>query len=83
MRVEIPLIESHDEVSLHDIWRMEDEERRDRINQDGMGGAEVDEGRAKSIQDHITYMKGEQHAHEEAKLIQEAFQASRRYDMAS
>ncbi|KAK3825315.1 MAG: hypothetical protein J3Q66DRAFT_327468 [Benniella sp.] len=83
MMVEIPLIESHDEVSLEDIRRMEDEERRDRINQDDMGRKEIDEERSKSIRDRIAHMKGEQHAHEEAKLIQEAFHSNRRYDMAS
>jgi hypothetical protein len=81
MMIEIPLIESHDEVSLDDTWRMEDEERRNRINQDDMGKKEVDEERPKSIRDRIANMKGEQHAHEEAKLIQEAFQSNRRYDI--
>ena len=72
MNVEIPLIETRDEVPLHDIWRMEDEERKDRLN-----GVEVTtdvggETKGGSIEEHIAHMKGEQHAHEEARLIQEA-----------
>lgn len=93
MRVEIPLIESHDEVSLYDIWRMEDEERRDRINgqqqiqdqsgDDVVGTSGVENGggggggeEPKSIRDHIAHMKGKQHAHIEARLIQEAMRSS-------
>ncbi|KAF8939693.1 hypothetical protein BGZ58_008988 [Dissophora ornata] len=76
MTVEIPLIEAHDEVSLQDIWRMEDEERKDRINSNksdinGDGGAGGDDVMGSSIEDHITHMKGKEHAREEAKLIRE------------
>lgn len=75
MNVEIPLIETRDEVPLQDIWRMEDEERKDRLN--GVEatadvGGEIKGG---SIEEHIAHMKGEQHAHEEARLIQEAIGA--------
>ncbi|KAF9144840.1 hypothetical protein BGX30_011338 [Mortierella sp. GBA39] len=69
MNIEIPLIETRDEVPLQDIWRMEDEERKDRLN-----GAEATTDVA-SIEEHIAHMKGEQHAHEEARLIQEAIDA--------
>lgn len=54
IEIEIPSIEAHDEIPLQDIWRMEDEERKDRL----AAGA-----------------VGEQHAHEEARLIQEVIQA--------
>ncbi|KAF9279878.1 hypothetical protein BGZ68_007634 [Mortierella alpina] len=72
MEVEIPLIEAHDQVLLHDIWRMEDEERKDRLN--GVSenttalSAEMNATRAENS---VTQMKGKQHAHEEAKLIQQ------------
>ncbi|KAF9544673.1 hypothetical protein EC957_011780 [Mortierella hygrophila] len=69
MNIEIPLIETRDEVPLQDIWRMEDEERKDRLN-----GAETTTDVA-SIEEHIAHMKGEQHAHEEARLIQGAIDA--------
>ncbi|KAG0210687.1 hypothetical protein BGX33_004787, partial [Mortierella sp. NVP41] len=76
MSVEIPVIETHDEVSLQDIWRMEDEERKDRLNgvatTDG-GGESTTEGG--SNEEYIATMKGEQHAHEEARLVQEAIDA--------
>ncbi|KAG0297457.1 hypothetical protein BGZ96_006413 [Linnemannia gamsii] len=82
MSVEIPLIETRDEVPLQDIWRMEDEERKDRLNGvemtttngDDYGGTTGGE----SIEEHIAHMKGEQHAHEEARLIQEAIDAHSR-----
>ncbi|KAF9912958.1 hypothetical protein EC991_007572 [Linnemannia zychae] len=67
MKVEIPLIETRDEVPLQDIWKMEDEERKDRLN--GAGSEKADDG---TIEEHIANMKGEQHAREEARLIQEA-----------
>ncbi|KAF9942555.1 Histone H2A.V [Mortierella alpina] len=72
MEVEIPLIEAHDQVLLQDIWRLEDEERKDRLNgmaEDNtasMAGLSV--GR---VEDPVAHMKGEQHAHEEAKLIRQ------------
>ncbi|KAF9101480.1 hypothetical protein BGX27_011454 [Mortierella sp. AM989] len=71
MTAEIPLIEAHDEIALQDIWRMEEEERRDRYNIEGGDDDGGDVGRYGSIQDHIANMKGEQHAHEEANLIRE------------
>ncbi|KAF9124341.1 hypothetical protein BGW39_008280 [Mortierella sp. 14UC] len=70
MRVEIPMIETRDEIPLQDIWRMEDEERKDRLN-----GAERETAGGGSIEEHIANMKGEQHAHEEARLIHEAIDA--------
>ncbi|KAH7059743.1 hypothetical protein BKA57DRAFT_445599 [Linnemannia elongata] len=75
MNVEIPLIETRDEVPLQDIWRMEDEERKDRLNgvETATDIAGVTTGG--SIEEHIAHMKGEQHAHEEARLIQEAIDA--------
>jgi len=76
MEVEIPLIEAHDQVLLQDIWRMEDEERRDRLNgvtEDHTAPkAESSVGR---VEDPIAHMKGEQHAHEEARLIQRVLHA--------
>ncbi|KAI1316252.1 hypothetical protein EDD11_010299 [Mortierella claussenii] len=73
MRVEIPRIEAHDDVSLQDIWRMEDEERRDRMHE--VGGGEGDGGIDKDDSEESggssAHMKGEIHAHEEAKLIQQ------------
>ncbi|GJJ70757.1 hypothetical protein EMPS_03107 [Entomortierella parvispora] len=51
IEVEMPSIEARDEIPLQDIWRMEDEERKDRL---------------------ATGAVGEQHAHEEAQLIQKA-----------
>ncbi|KAF9173880.1 hypothetical protein BGX20_001747 [Mortierella sp. AD010] len=62
---DIPLIEVRDEISLQDIWRMEEDERRDRCG---------------SKQDHVSSMKGEQHAHEEARLIREILLRGRRHD---
>jgi hypothetical protein len=73
MRVDIPLIETRDEVPLQDIWRMEDEERKDRLN--GAYGEAMSDG---SIEGHIRNMKGEQHAHEEARLIQDAIETHSR-----
>ncbi|CAO3573090.1 unnamed protein product [Mortierella alpina] len=76
MEVEIPLIEAHDQVLLQDIWRMEDEERRDRLNgvtEDHTASkAESSVGR---VEDPIAHMKGEQHAHEEARLVQRVLHA--------
>lgn len=75
MNVEIPLIETRDEVPLQDIWRMEDEERRDRLNGVETATDIAGETTGGSIEEHIAHMKGEQHAHEEARLIQEAIDA--------
>ncbi|KAF8947148.1 hypothetical protein BGZ47_010166 [Haplosporangium gracile] len=72
MNVEIPLIETRDEVPLQDIWRMEDEERKDRLNGVKVTTTNAGETTGGSIEEH---MKGEQHAHEEARLIQEAIDA--------
>ncbi|KAF9932898.1 hypothetical protein FBU30_007057 [Linnemannia zychae] len=66
MSVNVPLIETHDEISLQDIWWMEDEERKDRMRD---AEANVDRG---SVEEHIANMKGGQNAHREARLIQEA-----------
>ncbi|KAF9428335.1 hypothetical protein BGZ94_002770, partial [Podila epigama] len=70
----IPLIESRDEISLQDIWRMEDDERKDRLQgeeeEDKPSGAHASSITAHGHgADHLR--KGEQHAHEEARLIQE------------
>ncbi|KAG0280417.1 hypothetical protein BGZ95_010232 [Linnemannia exigua] len=79
MNVEIPMIETRDEVPLQDIWRMEDEERKDRLNGAGASadgetaGGGGDKGG--SVEGHNANMKGEQHAHQEARLIQEAIDA--------
>ncbi|KAF9913437.1 hypothetical protein BX616_010033 [Lobosporangium transversale] len=67
MRVEIPLIEAHDEISLQDIWQMEDEERNDRMK--GEGNDSSTGQKCDTI--HVSLMKGEEHAHEEARLIQD------------
>ncbi|KAG0376476.1 hypothetical protein BGX24_007663 [Mortierella sp. AD032] len=77
MSVEIPMIETRDEVPLQDIWRMEDEERKDRLNGAGAsaGGETAGGDGGGSIEEHIVNMKGEQHAHEEARLIQEVIDA--------
>lgn len=80
---EIPLIEARDEVSLQDIWRMEDEERQDRMLEgDGDAGDENRDphGNQKDILGAMStsdmggghLRKGEHHAHEEARLIQQA-----------
>lgn len=76
---EIPLIEARDEVSLQEIWRMEDEERLDRMlndtgneNKDPHGGQEnILETVSPDMAGSGHMRKGEQHAHEEAKLIQQ------------
>ncbi|KAG0334997.1 hypothetical protein BG000_007866 [Podila horticola] len=81
--LEIPLIEARDEVSLQDIWRMEDEERQDRmLEDDGDAGDENRDphGNQKDILEAMSssdmggahLRKGEHHAHEEARLIQQA-----------
>lgn len=80
MSVEIPLIETRDEIPLQDIWRMEDEERKDRLNGVEMTTSDSD-GEAMgggSIEEHTAHMKGEQHAHEEARLIKEVIDANSR-----
>ncbi|KAF9572436.1 hypothetical protein EC968_009914 [Mortierella alpina] len=76
MEVEIPLIESHDHVVLQDIWRMEDEERRDRLSGETENStASLEKLPAGCVENPIAHMKGEQHAHEEAKLIQQVLHA--------
>ena len=75
MNVEIPLIETRDEIPLQDIWRMEDEERKDRLNGVEATTDVAGETTGGSIEEHIAHMKGEQHAHEEARLIQEVIDA--------
>ncbi|KAF9302361.1 hypothetical protein BGZ74_005454 [Mortierella antarctica] len=83
--LEIPLIEARDEVSLQEIWRMEDEERQDRIlnDDDDGGGGDENKDPYKGQENMIEVVssdgtgaghlrKGEQHAHEEARLIQQA-----------
>ncbi|KAG0313838.1 hypothetical protein BGZ99_008538 [Dissophora globulifera] len=77
MTVEIPLIEAHDEISLQDIWRMEDEERKDRMNH-RQSKTDVPADNSTMVQENIeklgdplAQMKGEQHAHEEARLIKQ------------
>ncbi|KAG0303170.1 hypothetical protein BGZ98_006928 [Dissophora globulifera] len=77
MTVEIPLIEAHDEISLQDIWRMEDEERKDRMNH-RQSNTDVPADNSTLVQknieklgDPLAQMKGEQHAHEEARLIKQ------------
>ncbi|KAG0049702.1 hypothetical protein BGZ83_005473 [Gryganskiella cystojenkinii] len=56
IEVEVPSIEARDEIPLQEIWRMEDEERKDRLAAEiGAGGG-----------------AGERHAHAEARLIQNA-----------
>ncbi|KAF9582912.1 hypothetical protein BGW38_010585 [Lunasporangiospora selenospora] len=84
LRSEIVSIEAHDEISLQDIWRMEDEERQDRLK--GVGGSGLGsrglasgEGQAgwfRTMEDHDGSMKGEAHAHAEARLIQEVLHPS-------
>ncbi|KAG0215131.1 hypothetical protein BGX28_000836 [Mortierella sp. GBA30] len=79
MAVEISLIEAHDEIPLQDIWRMEDEERKDRLNGENEEGASLEPSVAlsngRTVEEHIAHMKGEQHAREEARLIQEVLRA--------
>ncbi|KAG0032721.1 hypothetical protein BGZ81_010229 [Podila clonocystis] len=78
--LEIPLIEARDEVSLQEIWRMEDEERQDRILNDGAGDENRDPLRNQENATDVVssdgagaghLRKGEQHAHDEARLIQQ------------
>lgn len=77
---EIPLIEARDEVSLQEIWRMEDEERQDRMlndtrdeNKDPYKSQEtiLVETVSSDMAGSGHLRKGEQHAHEEARLIQQ------------
>ncbi|KAG0264924.1 hypothetical protein BG011_005846 [Mortierella polycephala] len=75
--IDITLIETHDEIPLQDIWRMEDEERKNRLkgaNED-ISTTTLNSTTHASIEDHITNMKGEHHAHEDAPLIQDALHA--------
>ncbi|KAF9177154.1 hypothetical protein BGZ51_009072 [Haplosporangium sp. Z 767] len=75
--VDITSIEAHDEIPLQDIWRMEDEERKYRLNgaKEDVSTTTLNSTPYASIEDHITNMKGEHHAHEEARLIREAIHA--------
>ncbi|KAF9947908.1 hypothetical protein BGZ72_010159 [Mortierella alpina] len=76
MEVEIPLIEAHDQVLLQDIWRLEDEERKDRLNGgSGSHTASLEGLSSGLVEAPAMHMKGEQHAHEEAKLIQQVLHA--------
>ncbi|KAF9391256.1 hypothetical protein CPB97_007062 [Podila verticillata] len=76
---EVPLIEARGEVSLQEIWRMEDEERLDRMlndagdeNKDPHGNQEnILETASSDMAGSGHLRKGEQHAHEEARLIQQ------------
>ncbi|KAI7825270.1 hypothetical protein BC939DRAFT_502213 [Gamsiella multidivaricata] len=82
MAINIPVIETHDEIPLQEIWRTEDEERQDRINEaqgESSTGAGTGAGTGGgSVEEHVARMKGEQHAREEAKLIREAICANER-----
>ncbi|KAF8969271.1 hypothetical protein BGZ46_010726, partial [Entomortierella lignicola] len=80
LTADIPLIESHDEISLQDIWKMEEEERRYRSNFEDdeyrwTHGHNVNNSNIHS--NNIGEMRGERHAHEEARLIRELLVSER------